>query len=52
MPLPALHLRLVQAIVKIVNAPDLPLPRALRARGNLGKALLICTDCRANARAL
>ena len=25
MPLPALHLRLVQAIVKIVNAPDLSL---------------------------
>ena len=25
MPLPSLHLRLVQAIVKIVNAPDLSL---------------------------
>ena len=46
MPLPALHLRLVQAIVKIVNAPRLVIARALRARGNLGKALAIRTGCR------
>ena len=53
MPLPALHLRLVQAIVKIVNAPDLSLrgrfaPVAISGRHcRFGKTIvkMVCTDC-------
>ena len=40
MPLPALHLRLVQAIVKIVNAPDLSL------RGRFAPVAISGRHCR------
>ena len=36
MPRPATHLPPVQAIVKMVNAPQIVIARALCARGNLG----------------
>ena len=39
MPRPATHLPPVQAIVKMVNAPQIVIARALCARGNLGEAL-------------
>ena len=42
----ARHLPPVQAIVKMVNAPQIVIARALCARGNLGKALPIRTGCR------
>ena len=41
MPRPATHLPPVQAIVKMVNAPQIVIARALCARGNLGKALTL-----------
>jgi len=46
MPRPATHLPPVQAIVKMVNAPQIVIARALCARGNLGEALPIRTGCR------
>ena len=59
MPRPATHLPPVQAIVKMVNAPQIVIARALCARGalsakreevplgcNLGKALAVRTGCR------